>query len=165
MIQKSVAEGTTETFVLDHGDWMGEFYRDLASHVRSFSGTMSTYNAAYFNARGFLYNASNNYGGLWLPTGANIIIDLNGNKLNRDMQGAATNGGIIAVGDGATLTVKDSHAPAGGGAPVLDADGKLTYHTNEEGANTDLVLNTAGEITGGYAVGAAAEIITGRQAA
>ncbi|MCI9009557.1 MAG: hypothetical protein HFE27_00005 [Clostridia bacterium] len=156
MIQKSVAEGTTETFVLDHGDWMGEYYRDLASQVRSFSGTVTTYNAAYLNPRGFTFSAANNYGSLYLPTGANIIIDLNGNAINRNMQGAASIGGVIYVATGSTLTVRDSHAPAGGGAPVLDADGKLTYHTNEEGANTDVVLNTAGQITGGYTTGATA---------
>ncbi len=154
-IMKSVADGTTETFVLDQGDWVAQSYSGLASGVKSFTAPMPTMAEQYFCDRGFVYHSSSTYGAIYLPENAKIILDLNGNSINRNMEAGVVWGSVIFVGWNAELTVRDSKAPAGGTAPLFDADGKRLVDNNGK-----TILNGTGKIMGGWSTNGYAGGIT-----
>ncbi|MDE6058712.1 MAG: hypothetical protein K2G44_01580 [Clostridia bacterium] len=165
-IQTSVANGTQETFRLIE-DWTAQSYTGLATNVRSFTEPLSTASAAYYQSCGYVWSATNNYGALYVPATANIILDLNGYSIDRGLTSAATYGFVILM-EG-KLTIIDSKAPEGGYAPVLDANGNLmknadgTVQMNAEGGRIKGGWSSTGGNGGGIHVnpGATLNLVQG----
>lgn len=138
-IEKSVSSGTQVKFTLTR-NWIA------AEHATE--GTAFGENGV----TGF-YN-----GALFLPKGANILLDLNGFTIDRNLTRA--DGGVISVAGGAELTVTDSSAKktgaitggytefAGGGVYVVGTDSTPAKFTFNGGNITGNIAKTGGGIYG-----------------
>ena len=108
------------------------------------------------------------YGSLLIPSGAKIVLDLNGYTLNRKMSKQIDDGEVIHVEPGGTLTVRNSREWSGGitggkskdGAGGIHVRGTLIFQsgkifdceTNEHGGAIFLTDSGTVRMTGGSIV-------------
>lgn len=104
-VQESLADGgKTKTCKLV-SDWTAQV---ISGNYKRFNDTVSV-NADNAHSKGYSWVSTSNYGALYVPTGASVILDLNGYTINRAIGGAIAYGVVIYIGGG-TLTIIDSSA-------------------------------------------------------